>query len=284
MRRVTNSQKLIRYLKVLINADDFKDQVDKLRKFYKIPLNGYSLSHRQKRGDFSFSSLFLFPKEFLNNNSKEYNYNNTGHFIEDVIAMFEKFNENRPFNINANPGLLLLIKDRVLYGNNLDERSEQEIFDEIEYFMQENNLIKISKSNDYWFTINLLVQEKKLKHRLEIANSLLPEIKKYPVILKLSSAVTNNDLKEYIKKNRTKIQESINIFKHKNDDWINLRELGDKRKNILKNINKDTKVSIEDVRKKLNTDRKVGDSVIGYEYIYQVKSRERKRRQKVVPT
>lgn len=276
MRRVTNAQKLTRYLEVFISTDEFLREIKKIRSFYKIPENGYEIDQKPKK---KFWSLYLFPKKFLNNNGKEYGNNITGHFLGDIIKIFEKYNRDKPFNINRNPWLLLLMKEKILYGNNLEENLEIEIFEDIKNSLQEENLAKVSKSLDYWVTLNNVAQEGKLRDRLNITESLLPEIWRYPIFLKINPAITKNDLLEYINKNWSNIKTEIDHIKA-NHDWAMLRELGDTRKKIIKASNKNK--TTEEVRIELNKDK--NDKTIGYEDIHKAKFRDRKRRQKVVST
>jgi len=268
-------KKLFIYLEDFLNSDYFAEEILRIREKYKIPKNGYDFNNEKTLDEYKLGGYLFFPKEITQHPSKE--WRNIENFYADVNNIFRNTSWHIPVSW-TNLSLLSITKDKILYGNKLNKDIEKQYLESLKEELKDENLIKLSDSMNGWPEICMMINSSK-QERESIADSFIPDMKKYPVILKISPYASQGDIEKFIKNNWKKIKEKQEIFSSKKPTKLGkIRQRKEKVKKLHKLIWENKNLKIQDLVRKVNNET---NYTLGYSDVTKILSQERKRRKQV---
>lgn len=275
MRKTTQEKKLVLYIENFLESDYFQNKVLEIRKKYNIPLNGYDFKFDGSLNDYKTRCLFEYPEEIKK--PEQLIYTDPIKFLNDINKILIKTEWHIPVSYNNFP-LLNILKDRVIYGENIKNEFEQFFLGELEEEFKKTGLLKTSNYLDNWPDLCSLVLEKSEKERTKIVDHLVEEMLRYPVFIKISPYASRRDVEDYIAKNWKRINENQEIFKDNNTKIGKIREINNKNKLVKDLVWKNKKLPLKEIASIIN---KETESVVNYSDVAKIKSIVKKRRKEV---
>lgn len=275
MRKTTQEKKLALYIKTFLDSNYFQNKVLEIRKKYNIPLRGYDFKFNGNIDEYKFRCLYEYPEEIKKPN--QLIWTNPTQFLNDINEILIKTEWHIPVSYNNFP-LLSILKDRVIYGENVNNEFEQFFVRELEEEFKETGLLKTSNYLDNWPDLCNLVLEKNQKERALIVDRLLKEMLRYPIFIKISPYVSRRDVEGYIAKNWKRISKNQEIFKNKDTKIGRIRETNSKNKLVKNLVWKNKELSLKEIASIINRET---ESVVNYSDVAKIKSIEKKRRKEV---